>query len=60
MAATITALVPLIEALEPPVQAGLIALVNKLHKKQLSAQDYLDMAQVLISKETATPPSPAT
>jgi hypothetical protein len=57
MAATITALVPLIEALEPEVQAGVIALINKLHKKQLSAQDYIDLAQTLISQETATPPA---
>ena len=60
MAATIVALVPLIEQLEPEVQAGVIALIHKLHAKKLSAQDYINLAQTLISQETAPPPSPAT
>jgi hypothetical protein len=59
MAATIVALVPLIEDLEPEVQAGVIALIHKLHKKQLSAQDYINLAQTLISSEQAAPPAPA-
>lgn len=53
----VVALIPLIEQLEPEVQAGVVALVQKLHKKQLSAQDYLNLAQTLISKEPAAPGS---
>lgn len=58
MAATIVALIPLIEQMEPEIQAGLIALIHKIHAKQLSAQDYINLAQPLISQEQAAPPKP--
>lgn len=60
MAATIVALIPLIEQMEPEIQSGIIALIHKIHAKQLSAQDYINLAQTLISEEQATPPTPAT
>jgi hypothetical protein len=59
MAATILALVPLIEDMEPEIQAAVVALINKIHHKQLTAEDYLALAQTLISSETAAPPTPS-
>lgn len=48
--AEVQALILLFQTLEPPIQRGIEALINKIHKKQLTAQDYLDLAQQLISK----------
>jgi hypothetical protein len=45
--------------LEPEVQKILAGLITKIHRKQLTAQDYLDQAQTLINARTATPdPAP--
>ena len=60
MAATIVALIPLIEQMEPQIQSAVIALIHKIHAKQLSAQDYVNLAQTLISQEQAAPLTPAT
>ena len=46
--------VQLFEILEPQVQSAIAALIHKAHKKQLTAQDYLDQAAVLVNKSVAT------
>ena len=56
----IQAIVQLIQLAEPPIQHAIADLIGKIHKKQLTAQDYINLAQTLISKETApATPSPA-
>jgi hypothetical protein len=55
----IAAMIELFQALEPPVQAGIAALITKIHQKQLTSQDYLDQAQTLINARMAEPtPAP--
>lgn len=46
--AEIEAMIELFEVLEPPVQKGIAALIQKLHAKTMSAQDYLDLAATLV------------
>lgn len=48
--AEIAALVELFQTLEPPIQEGIAALIRKAHTKQLTAQDYLNQAAVLVNK----------
>jgi hypothetical protein len=56
--AEILAMIQLFETIEPPVQQAIAGLISKIHHKQLTAADYLALAQTLISQEQATP-SPA-
>ena len=56
--AAIAAMVELFQELEPEVQLGISKLVSLVHKKQLTAQDFLDQATALVNK--ASIPAPAT
>jgi hypothetical protein len=49
----IEAAIQAFQLLEPAVQSGIAALIHKAHKKQLSAQDYLDQAAAIVNKPSA-------
>lgn len=44
----IEAAIEAFQLLEPVVQNGVATLIGKLHKKQMTAQDYLDLAATLV------------
>lgn len=54
----IAALFEAFNLLEPEVQKGIAGLVHLFHKKQLTAQDYLDQAKQLLEQQSqVTPPT---
>jgi hypothetical protein len=46
--AEIEAMIEAFEFLEPIVQRGIASLIQKLHHKTMTAQDYLDLAATLV------------
>ena len=46
--AEIEAAIQAFQLLEPVVQKGVADLIQKLHHKQLTAQDYLNLAATLV------------
>jgi hypothetical protein len=40
--------------LEPPIQSAVAAMIQKLHKKQMTAQDYLDQAALIVNGPTGS------
>ena len=51
--AEILAAIQTFQLLEPLAQKGIADLIHKLHKKQLTAQDYLDAAAKIVPNSTA-------
>jgi hypothetical protein len=44
----IEAAIEAFQLLEPVVQKGIASLIDKLHHKTMTAQDYLDLAATLV------------
>ena len=53
--AEIQAAIVAFNLLEPEAQKGVAALIHLFHKKQLTAQDYLAMAQAMLAQQAKQP-----
>jgi hypothetical protein len=46
-------MIELFETLEPPIQKAIADLIGKIHRKQLTAQDFLNQATILVNAQSA-------